>query len=215
MAETNKNPSQIEDSSVFDEGYLQVHGIFIVQFPNGWECSNQLIMDFLSTEDGKFAKSLPFKCPASHIPVFCSMNDLMYKDDFQLPRLLNKMFITTLKDTFKELYGGDLKVQFFGKPERSQFDFALNHAKKQLPSNHLLSNVYMIGDNPTTDIRGANEAGWTSILVRTGVFKGDGNDTTYPASHVVDDIEEAIKLIFQLEGINYNGPWSIDANQAS
>jgi ribonucleotide monophosphatase NagD (HAD superfamily) len=33
----------------------------------------------------------------------------------------------------------------------------------------------MIGDNPEGDIEGANRKGWVSILVRTGLFQGDGN----------------------------------------
>jgi len=33
-----------------------------------------------------------------------------------------------------------------------------------------LTNIYMIGDNPKSDIAGANAKGWTSILVRSGVF---------------------------------------------
>jgi len=54
-----------------------------------------------------------------------------------------------------------------------------------------LSNFYMIGDNPESDIAGANGVGWTSILVRTGVYKDDlptsknNNDTRHPAKHVV------------------------------
>lgn len=36
--------------------------------------------------------------------------------------------------------------------------------------------VYMVGDNPTTDIAGANRHGWESILVTTGVFKGAIDD---------------------------------------
>jgi ribonucleotide monophosphatase NagD (HAD superfamily) len=31
----------------------------------------------------------------------------------------------------------------------------------------------MIGDNPAGDIIGANEFGWKSILVRTGVYKSN------------------------------------------
>lgn len=30
----------------------------------------------------------------------------------------------------------------------------------------------MVGDNPASDIAGANGYGWESILVRTGVFRG-------------------------------------------
>ena len=37
-----------------------------------------------------------------------------------------------------------------------------------------------IGDNPKSDIRGANDIGWISILVRSGVFKGV-NDPLDPA----------------------------------
>lgn len=36
-----------------------------------------------------------------------------------------------------------------------------------------ISNFYMIGDNPESDIAGGNAAGWTTILVRSGVFKAD------------------------------------------
>lgn len=45
----------------------------------------------------------------------------------------------------------------------------------------------MIGDNPKSDIRGANNIGWISILVRTGIFKGE-NDIVDPATYVVDDM---------------------------
>ena len=51
----------------------------------------------------------------------------------------------------------------------------------------------MIGDNPKSDIAGANGNGWVSILVRTGVFdpkaatSKDGNDIEHPATHVVEN----------------------------
>ena len=39
-----------------------------------------------------------------------------------------------------------------------------------MSENFEVSNFYMIGDNPSSDIRGANDSGWISILVRTGMF---------------------------------------------
>ena len=60
----------------------------------------------------------------------------------------------------------------------------------------------MIGDNPKSDIDGANRKGWVSILVKTGIFKGEDNDEEHPATHVVEDMNEAVNLIFKLEGIN-------------
>ena len=75
--------------------------------------------------------------------------------------------------------------------------------------------VYMFGDSPDSgritfvrshsslDIRGANEYGWYSILVRTGNFKGPGNSRSYPAKRVFDDVEEAVEWIVGHEDRRY------------
>lgn len=63
----------------------------------------------------------------------------------------------------------------------------------------------MIGDNPDSDIDGANRRGdnWVSILVKTGVFDPKKeNDERHPAKYVVEDMEEAVKLIYKIEGIS-------------
>ena len=68
----------------------------------------------------------------------------------------------------------------------------------------------MVGDNPQTDIAGANGAGadWTSVLVRTGVFGAHdtdggvvplGNDYEHPADIVVDDVFDAVTTILQAQ----------------
>jgi len=58
----------------------------------------------------------------------------------------------------------------------------------------------MIGDNPNVDIKGGNENGFTTILVKTGVFHSDEpNCPKNPANYCVSDINEAIKLIIELE----------------
>jgi len=66
----------------------------------------------------------------------------------------------------------------------------------------------MIGDNPNSDIAGGNKAGFTTILVKTGVFNANaptsknGNDKVNPATHVVQNLEAAIDLIFEKEGLD-------------
>ena len=52
----------------------------------------------------------------------------------------------------------------------------------------------MIGDNPFGDIRGANEKGWTSILVRSGVYDGVSKPAFEP-TYTVDDMSAAYDLI--------------------
>lgn len=45
-----------------------------------------------------------------------------------------------------------------------------------------------MGDNPFSDIQGANAYGFSSILVRTGVFRGKDNHAEHPATTVQADV---------------------------
>lgn len=66
-----------------------------------------------------------------------------------------------------------------------------------------LRRIYMVGDNPKADIRGANTAGdpWRSVLVETGVFRGAAgglaNDPHDPAHFVRKSVHEAVDLILE------------------
>ncbi len=53
---------------------------------------------------------------------------------------------------------------------------------------------YGVGDNPASDVAGANGNGFHSILVRTGVWKGDPG---HGAHWVVGDVEEGVERILQ------------------
>ncbi|OMH82097.1 putative CDP-alcohol phosphatidyltransferase class-I family protein [Zancudomyces culisetae] len=61
-------------------------------------------------------------------------------------------------------------------------------------------NLYSaIGDNPLSDIVGANRQGWGSVLVRTGVYN-EKTHALHPElhqvpSHIADDVYEAVKWI--------------------
>jgi ribonucleotide monophosphatase NagD (HAD superfamily) len=68
-------------------------------------------------------------------------------------------------------------------------------------SDVVISNFFMIGDNPNVDIKGANESGFVSVLVKTGVFEGEENDQLNPAKYVVKDVGEAVDLILRLENL--------------
>lgn len=59
----------------------------------------------------------------------------------------------------------------------------------------------MIGDNPVTNIKGANSHGLHSILVKTGIFSGTENDTVNIAKTVVDNVLDAINFILVNEHI--------------
>eukprot|EP00879_Flechtneria_rotunda_P010290 GHRR01010758.1.p1 GENE.GHRR01010758.1~~GHRR01010758.1.p1 ORF type:complete len:345 (+),score=111.87 GHRR01010758.1:1674-2708(+) len=71
----------------------------------------------------------------------------------------------------------------------------------------MLSAIYMVGDNPAADIRGANRAGhpWVSVLVRTGVFQGPGgNSTDDPADVVVSDVLAAVHAALHMATVKWH-----------
>jgi ribonucleotide monophosphatase NagD (HAD superfamily) len=104
-----------------------------------------------------------------------------------------------VKAIFKEHNGYELVCKQFGKPTKETYQFAEDEIKRRaVAADVKISNFYMIGDNPESDIAGGNAKGWTTILVKTGVFKPnakDQNDKVHPATHVVDDFTKAIDLI--------------------
>ncbi|KNC71373.1 hypothetical protein SARC_16089, partial [Sphaeroforma arctica JP610] len=61
-----------------------------------------------------------------------------------------------------------LKSSQFGKPHALTYEFALQALKTQMNDKTGLSlgKVYGVGDNPTSDIRGANnQASMSSVMV--------------------------------------------------
>jgi ribonucleotide monophosphatase NagD (HAD superfamily) len=58
-------------------------------------------------------------------------------------------------------------------------------------------NVYMVGDNPESDIAGANAFGWNSILVKTGVYRN--GEPAHVPTKIADDVEEGVKWAIERE----------------
>jgi ribonucleotide monophosphatase NagD (HAD superfamily) len=113
-----------------------------------------------------------------------------------------------MQAVYLETYGHEMEVNTYGKPTAETFDFATELIHEQARQKELeISQFYMIGDNPKSDISGGNAKGMTTILVKTGVFQTEastsknGNDSANPATHVVADFREAIDLIWRLENL--------------
>jgi HAD superfamily hydrolase (TIGR01456 family) len=84
-----------------------------------------------------------------------------------------------------------------------------------------LTHVYALGDNPASDVRGANAAGgpWRSVLVRTGVWAGTDpatgdradNDGDDPAHFVCESAADAVAMIMRANGVGGDG---VEAEEA-
>jgi ribonucleotide monophosphatase NagD (HAD superfamily) len=121
---------------------------------------------------------------------------------------------------YKAVTGVDLERVVYGKPELATYKYADEVLKAWMEEihneNRLPKNVYMIGDNPASDIIGGNMYGWNTCLVRTGVFQGkEGeNDPNSPANFgVFNNVLEAVKAAVRKElGKEFKFKWNDKVN---
>ncbi len=133
-------------------------------------------------------------------PIYASNADIVYATEYSLPRFTQGAFV----ESFKYLYGlhhqKPLQLTYYGKPYSIQYQFAedvLIHEARCINVPKPLV-FYGIGDNPKSDIRGANSAGekWVSVLVRTGLFQAESeNDPNDPADYVFHSVIDAVSYI--------------------
>ena len=178
----------------------------------------QIILDLLLSANGKLltrAKDPGARdAVASHIPIYFSQGDLLCPTEHKgPPRLHLGAFRVALEAQYKALTGSDLERIVYGKPERATYICADEvircwmeeiYNEKRLPQN-----IYMIGDNPQSDIIGGNLYGWNTCLVRTGVFQGKGNDINNPANFgVFDHVLDAVQAVVRKElGEDFKFKW--------
>ena len=119
-----------------------------------------------------------------------------------------------------------LEIHRHGKPHPPAYEIAARKLERLAaassaddnnsphPAAASLKHIYALGDNPASDVRGANAAGgpWRSVLVRTGVWKGQKrkvegsgyeraeNDERDPAHFVCEDAAEAVEMILRRSG---------------
>ncbi|OWB72798.1 hypothetical protein B5S31_g2520 [[Candida] boidinii] len=191
----------------------------------------QIIIDLLTSDRGIIGtiNSNLTKSGKPSIPIFFSNNDFVWANEFKLNRFGQGAFKILIDSLFYKITNHELESTVLGKPETVSYSYAhhcLIDYRNKLISNsnnfninkdHLIDckfelgdevkinpfkKVYMIGDNPASDIIGANNYGWESILVKTGVYK-DGffqssqfinNSNSYgkPTIGIFDNVKEGV-----------------------
>nr|XP_023876252.1 uncharacterized protein YKR070W-like isoform X1 [Quercus suber]POE81428.1 uncharacterized protein CFP56_05928 [Quercus suber] len=186
----------------------RVQAAFIVSDSVDWSRDIQVLCDILRSG------GLPGKEIGHQPPLYFAHDDLNYQATFPSERLGMGAFRIALESIFNRIHFNALEYTSFGKPNAFVFKNA-ETVLKQLASSlnhevHVVNHpddgshfktLYMIGDNPSVDIKGARQAGhpWFSILTRTGVFKGKESPSDFPADLVVDTVEEAVDYILRKE----------------
>jgi HAD superfamily hydrolase (TIGR01456 family) len=191
-------------------------GVLIFEEPSSYVAAMQVITDIVNGRngnafdqytpeaDGDSKADAPVK---QEIPILLANPDLTYGGAFLYPRFTCGSFGLALETLFHAHTGRKLHIDYFGKPLRATFAYAESALLAQCQRDRrTLTRCYMIGDNPKSDIKGANDMGekWRSILVRTGCFVAQSaNDATNPAWRVCDDVVAAMQIIVQCENFHF------------
>ncbi|KAI1141172.1 putative HAD superfamily hydrolase [Hypoxylon sp. FL0543] len=206
----------------------KIDAIFVFNDPRDWALDTQIILDLLMSRDGVLgtysAKNGRGDLPNhgwqrdGQPPLFFSNPDLFWSAAYHLPRLGQGAFQAAVAGVWAEVTGGraPLERTAIGKPHGRTYGFAervLNaHRARALGVDdpdrlEPLRRVYMVGDNPASDVRGANEyvspvgTRWTSVLVRTGVWSPErGGEPAYAPRVIVDDVRAAVAWALEQEG---------------
>lgn len=168
----------------------QFDSVIILSTPVDWAESLQLIVDVLLPIEGKQV-----------VDLYAANPDLVYSSEYCTPRFTTGAFVSCLSHLYEQFTGNSLHVNWVGKPYKSTYSYA---EKKLLETAPKIEKIYAIGDNPLSDIKGANAAGdkWDSILVLSGVHSSPDNHPDYPATYVCNDITEAIDYILNKENFS-------------
>lgn len=184
-----------------DFSKINIEAIMVFSDSRDYATDMQIIMDLLRSENGRFGTMA--KDPVSQrIPIYFSQGDMLCPTEHKFPRMSQGAFRIGLEAMYKSLTGVELERVVYGKPELATYKYADEVISSWMETIHndekLPKNIYMIGDNPASDIIGGNMYGWNTCLVRTGVFQGGENDEENPASfgvfaNVFDAVTTAIK----------------------
>ncbi|XP_028125731.1 uncharacterized protein YKR070W-like isoform X3 [Camellia sinensis] len=187
----------------------RVKAAFVISDPVDWGRDIQVLCDILRSG------GLPAENNGHQPALYFAADDLEYQAAFPAKRLGMGAFRIALESIFNRIHHSALEYTSFGKPNPFVFKNAETILRQIQASCHddnvigiedMVSldfkTLYMIGDNPVVDIKGAQQAGhpWFSILTRTGVFREKENHAEFPADLVVDTVEEAVEYIMSREG---------------
>lgn len=206
---------------------LRFDAVFVFNDPRDWALDSQIILDLLLSKEGILGTYSNKNGDTSltnngwqqdgQPKLFFSNPDLFWATSYHMPRLGQGGFQASLQGVWDATTGGaTLSRTVIGKPYPDTYKYAervlKKHRLQMLGGNgehkkkvSQLKRVFMVGDNPESDIRGANEFNsvhgteWTSVLVKTGVFRPD-SIPAYKPKVIVDDVLAAVKWALMEEG---------------
>jgi HAD superfamily hydrolase (TIGR01456 family) len=163
--------------------------VVILEMPANWGEAIQLLVDVVRG-NGSIGDDRP-----QTIPLHCGNPDFDYKDVHSVPRMTLGAFRLALETLYREATGRQLQFTLHGKPHRATYELALKTIMQQTGATAPPATIICVGDNPLSDIKGANDMGkpFKAVLVRTGVWQGQEAETASTApSRIYNDVFECV-----------------------
>ncbi|KAF8893928.1 HAD-like domain-containing protein [Infundibulicybe gibba] len=187
-----------------DFSQTPISAVFVFHDPRNWGLDVQIICDVLRS-GGIIGGSSDVQHQQAPVElVFCNP-DLIWRSEFPRPRLGQGAFREAFQAVYKATTGSRVEYPCiqYGKPTKETSSFTeqvlARYLKDIYGADGEFPHVYMIGDNPESDIAGANIAGWSSILVHTGVYDPRQGPPTHTPTHEAEDVEEAVRWALDRE----------------
>lgn len=157
------------------------------------------------------------KNPETH--VIFSNNDWLWANEYPDPRYGQGLVRFLFERLYEEEIGKPLNKTILGKPTKFAYDFAhhvlINRSLalsgldtcnkthlefgKEVENSHM-KEVFMVGDNPASDIIGGYNYGWHTALVRTGVYR-DGDKLPCPPTITGNNVYDVVKGALEKMGL--------------
>nr|XP_056701840.1 haloacid dehalogenase-like hydrolase domain-containing 5 [Euleptes europaea] len=155
MVDVNRRPKELPPPTT---DFPTIEGVILFGEPVRWEASLQLIIDVLLSNGNPGVELATVPYP--HLPILACNMDLLWMAEASMPRFGHGTFLLCLEGIYKKMTGKELKYEaLIGKPSTVTYRYAEHIIKQQMESRGWMSplrNLYAIGDNPMTDIYGAN-----------------------------------------------------------
>ncbi|KAH9935561.1 HAD-like domain-containing protein [Fomitopsis serialis] len=209
--------TELERQSTKEVDFTQtpIAAAFVFHDPRNWALDIQILCDVFQSggiiggphggPGGTVGRDSTTQASQHRRPelIFCNP-DLLWKANFERPRLGQGGFRIAFQAVYKAVSGAEYPYVQFGKPTEATYQFTkqvlhdrFNELYGQLADRP--PRVYMVGDNPESDIAGANAAGWSSVLVHTGVYDPQQGPPSHTPTHQASDVEEAVKWAIERE----------------
>lgn len=225
------NPLKYDDLELKNGNHLKIDHVFVFNDPRDWSLETQIIYDLLISHKG-YLGTISNKNGNPSLDndgwqqdgqptVWVSNLDLVWKTEHPINRFGTGGFVHAFRGVWREAAGHELRFKYMGKPSQITYEYAhdclLREDSDTSPSRkdtgerrRPLRRVYMVGDNPESDVRGAlefkpeDETEYVPILVRTGVWHPTdaAPQPRWKPAVIVDDVLDAVVWAMRQEGID-------------